>query len=463
MIKVILMVIMAVFFSVALLVTWYWRDAAYAPDSLDLIRYFILLPLGLSFVLLSPYLLMKWYKQRMDNKAKEHVTESTATLPSEATEYKTEWLHLQVFSADAQSVLGKNENLLDALILLRGPMLDSTLVDGVGNPILSYRMTDLDTGSDIDSSEHAALQQRIYLLLQQQLEQHVETLYCVAQQLKKSACFYETASAYQYRVHPAWVDPQAVDDLAEEQQAVVAPLARLDVLNIHLLLSEHLLHRWDEVESTDQIQVYLQTLGIFAEQIQFHYHYLSKQHSYQDWMEQLKQIEQQHQQISLVILADSEIDQACIDEKIAITPNYIPAEFASSCCISSLEVKVENLEPIKSVQIVLHEDRLVSSLERLKITELEQYASDQAFVLILDHPANIKTVKTLAQHFAQTPIEPQHYIYSAPSLGHTDNLSNPFGFMLALQIKEPNYSMVYTVEQPKTQVFITPMNINRAQ
>ena len=54
MIKVILMVIMAVFFSVALLVTWYWRDAAYAPDSLDLIRYFILLPLGLSFVLLSP-------------------------------------------------------------------------------------------------------------------------------------------------------------------------------------------------------------------------------------------------------------------------------------------------------------------------------------------------------------------------------------------------------------------------
>lgn len=459
MIKVILMVIMAVFFSVAVLVIWYWRDAAYAPDSLDLIRYFILIPVGLSLLLLSPYVLMQWYQQRKENQAKATTVEPTVILPSDEMAYKTEWLHLQLFSAGAQSALGENENLLDALNLLQGPVLDSTLVNGLGNPILSYRITDLDRRVEVDWSEVAALQQRIYLLVQQQLEQHIETLYCVAQQLKKSACFYETPSAYQYRLHPAWVNPVAADALVEEESVIVEAVARLDALNIHLLLSEHLLHRWEEIESTARIQAYLQTLGIFEEQTQFHYHYFSKQHSYLDWMAQLQLIEQQQYQISLVVLADSEIDQASIDEKIWLTPNYIPAEFASSCCIAGLGIQIENLEQIKSIDIVLQEEQLTSSLETLKITELEQYAADQAFVLILDHPAAIKTVKTLTQRFTQTPIEPQHYIYSTPSLGHTDQLASIFGFMLALHIKDPNYGMVYSAEQPKTNVFITPKHI----
>ncbi len=44
-------------------------------------------------------------------------------------------------------------------------------------------------------------------LIQQQLEQHVDSLSLIAEHLKQSALFYDSELAYQYRMHPGWVDP----------------------------------------------------------------------------------------------------------------------------------------------------------------------------------------------------------------------------------------------------------------
>lgn len=459
MIKIILTVMLSVFLTISLVLILYWRDAAYAPNRSDLITYFILLPLAISLLLLSPYLLRKWYKQRQTrNNQVNPMGQATAQVSETAAQNPTTWLQFQVFSAAAYSAFGENTEVLQGMMKLTGPELDSKLLNGLDQPILSYRILDLDRLLDNDQQEEDVFKQRIHLLLQQQLEQHTETLYAIVQQLKKSAQFYNMPISQQYQIHPEWIDPARSVD-AIEQQTIITPVFRLEHLNIHIVLSEYVLHHWDEYETTTQIQLFLQALEILPEHTQFHYHYLAQHNAYTDWVAQLKIIAQQADQLSLILMADSEIDQNLLDEKIWVNANYIPAEFASSCCIASTDIQIEHLSAIQWMHLVLDQDQLLKSLETLDITALEQYQSAEPFVFILDDPTNIKGMKTTMQHFMETPIEAQHFIYTQPSLGHSLNLSKVFGCMLAMQFKVPACSMVYSAEQPTTQWFMTAENI----
>ncbi len=47
-------------------------------------------------------------------------------------------------------------------------------------------------------------------LIQQQLEQHEESLSLISEQLKRSALFYDHELAYEYRMHPGWIQETTV-------------------------------------------------------------------------------------------------------------------------------------------------------------------------------------------------------------------------------------------------------------
>ena len=59
MVKKILATLISCFILVGLVVVYYWRDIQYQPESADLINYFLILPVVMTLVLLSPWLIYK--------------------------------------------------------------------------------------------------------------------------------------------------------------------------------------------------------------------------------------------------------------------------------------------------------------------------------------------------------------------------------------------------------------------
>lgn len=474
MLRVIVGVYLGVLFLISLVLIGYWRDAQYAPSGIDLLVYFLLMPLGVSLLLLSPYVWLKWRKKRNEDLArKQQEQQALDEAPSteHSQELEAEWHQLKLYSASLNSALGENQDLLQAVADLTGPELDSALLDAQGNPILSYRMQEIDQqleheGSDLEVTQ-SSLQTRLELLLQMQLEQQMQALSQVAAHLKNSALFYDSQLAYAYRMHPAWIDPESTRHTAlnaeteAEHEQVAQQVPRLDRLNIHILLAQQQLHRFDELHLQDQIDDFCQSLGILSQQIECRFHYLSDQEGYATWMQLLCEIEQQSHQISLMLLADSEIHQDLLDEKNWIYSAYVPAEFSSSCLIAASPVEVEQLEAIKQINFVFNQKSLSNSLERLELSALEQYEEDATFVSILESPSEKKVFKTLQQRFVDSPIDISHFIYSQSSLGHTQSLSKLYGFMLALHVDQSLHSMVYSTEYPLTQVFISPAEIKQ--
>ena len=68
MMKKILATLIACFILVGLVVIFYWRDIQYQPESADLINYFLILPVVISLLLLSPWLLYKTYQHYKEKK-----------------------------------------------------------------------------------------------------------------------------------------------------------------------------------------------------------------------------------------------------------------------------------------------------------------------------------------------------------------------------------------------------------
>jgi hypothetical protein len=134
-------------------------------------------------------------------------------------------------------------------------------------------------------------------------------------------------------MHPAWIDPTSEYDSNEpEEQPDVQQVAKLNRINIHMLLPESMLHVWNEEQSSGVVQDYLSSLGVITQQIHLEHHYFSQETAYKDWMLLLEQISQQSEEITFILNVDSEIDQELLDEKTWLTDHYLPAEYASSWC-----------------------------------------------------------------------------------------------------------------------------------
>lgn len=492
---------LGVFSCTAVIMIMYWRDDHYAPQASELWLYFAVLPVALSVLICSPLLLWKWWQKRQAAEMPQATTTADPQVPAQDAAHQMTWHRLNVYSAAVQSALGENQTLLQAIQDSNSPELDPELCNLQGNPMLSYRITDLaldgfETGDiaalrpdvidsnaqDIDvvdvDVDLRASEQRILALLQQQLEQHLPSLQQIAAHLQRSAMFYQMPVAQEYRLHPAWHHPEheEIIEAFEQQSATHSSqvLARLDQLNVIVVLAEYFLARWDEHNSTIYIQHFLQQLGIAEQQVQFQYHYLAKATGYTDWLACLEQIAQQHQQVSLLLVLDSEIDQARVDEKSHHARDYVASEFGSSCCMASAELEIEALEPQRVLHLSQQQRDIGNSLEQLRLSlsanpqSLEQLEAphqalfaaqiqhEQRFVMLLNPSRDRALLKKQQLQFAQTSIEMQHMLFAVDSLGDSDDLAMLFGFMLALQFDAEIYAMVHSSQHPQHAVFSSP-------
>ncbi|MCU4413340.1 hypothetical protein KTH71_04685 [Acinetobacter sp. WU_MDCI_Axc73] len=438
MIKKIIAVLLIVFITVAATIIFYWKDSQFDPSSSDLLIYLLILPVLISTMILTPWLIYRFYQARQEQRNQpisEQVSES-----SHAAKVATEWLTLQLYAAFSKSALGENDDIIQAIQDYQSPQLDMKLVNSYGLPILSYRIAELDVyldQEDQQTSSFSVRQQRVMLLIQQQIEQQSPFLQHIVDHLRRSSLFFETEHLHEYRMHPAWIDPQAEYDTDEPTNtAQLDPVSRLNRLNLHIILSEDLLHLWDDASCSEYIYQVLGELGFLPQKIHVEYHFWGQQSAAREWSSLLQNLAQQQEQITLIIHADSEIDQDLVDERTWLTDQYIAAEYAGSCCLAGLEVKVENLSPIKQIRLALNQPKIAHILNELDLTQLQQYQSEQPFVVVAEHATDLKVLKQLAQQFEETPIETQHYLYISSSLGNTQQLSKIYAYMLAMQFPD---------------------------
>lgn len=449
MIKKILATLISCFILVGLIVIYYWRDIQYQPESADLINYFLILPVAITLLLLSPWLIYKAYQHHKEKKQQAILAAQSQEGGSTETEQiaqESKWLKLNLYAASAYSALGENDSIIEGIKQFSSPQLDQHLVNFHGVPILSYRIEALDP--QVESEDEEALQflpvrqQRIMALIHHQLEQHTELLVSISDHLKQSSLFYESQNLHEYRMHPAWIDPSFSG--AEDGEAIqVEPVYRLDKLNLHILLSEDVVHTWNDASSNEALQSIFYDLGIIPQKIHIEYHYLSAASTEQHLVELFERIQSQPHEISLILASDSEIDQDIIDEKSWGASAYIPAEFISSSCLAHPDVQLEQLQPEKTFNLVLNQNNLNQIFQELKITDLPQYQAEDPFVLVVEDGADIKVVKKLERFFTQSPVEPHHYLYCKPIFGHTQNVAKLFGLMLGAHLSEQQVAFVY--------------------
>lgn len=457
MIKLILGTFISMLVLVSLVVVFYWRDTKYDPSGSDFLIFFGLIPLGITMLIVTPVMLKKWYSSRQEKKEQQQLEEQKRSEQQReveaVTEEEIEWVGLKVYAASSLSAFGENEMHLHQLKEGVSAELDQKLVNGYGLPILSYRIQDIEDELDDDESHLPHRQNRITALIQQQLEQNTETLSQIAEHLKNSALFYDAKLAHEYRMHPAWIDPNRTEDESIEQPIAEA-VPRLNRLNIHIILPENLFHVWNETDTSEFIHHYLTELGIINQQFEMEYHYWGETTAYQDWIKLLKRIELQDSEVSLFIAVDSEVDQETVDDRTWMSEKYIPSEYIGTCCMTSSHVELQNLHANKLIRIALNSTQAAKTLKQLKLDLTEQFDQEQPFIMILDDQTDFKKLKKLEQNFAETAIEAHHYMYSKESLGHTQALSKVFGFMLSLQFDDALFAYVYSADHQQTQVVI---------
>lgn len=466
MIKWIIGTFVSIFILVSTAIIFYWRDIQHDPDTADMLAFFVFLPLAITLLLTSPFIIysaVQRYKKRQEEQKQQQ--EQTALAQQQIPEEKVEPVRtvaLNLYSGYSQHAFGENEQIVEELKNFTSPELDHQLLNAYGLPILSYRIKDLDDEIELDddADEYSVDSQRslrMRRLVQQQLVQHSDVLMQIAEHLKQSALFYDSELAYQYRMHPGWIDPNHQEDDSLEPEPV-QPVMRLNRINIHVVLAEDLLHLWNAMDSQQMIMEFIQDFQVIPEQIHIEHHYWGSKNAYQDWFELLEQTAAQTEDVSLIVLVDSEIDQDVIDEKTWLTDHYLPAEFVSSCIVASTAVQINQLEPFKMLQLVLNEKNIAHYLQQHQMTELAQFDQEQPFVLMPDDPTQIKVVKQIEQSFAESQIETHHFLYTKQSIGHTQHLSKVFSFMLGMHLPEGIISMIYSTEHPATHVLFMPVS-----
>ncbi|MFV5507205.1 hypothetical protein [Acinetobacter sp. 197] len=467
MIKVIVSTILALILITSSLVIYYWRDVQYDPTGMDMLQFFILLPVCAGLLLLSPWLIYTSLKAYQTGKAqkleaaknKEQHLQQQSELEKNK-EKPVEELTLKVYSSAAIHSFGENQDIVDALQAFKSPELDETLANHYGLPILSYRIRSLDEllpEAEENDTLHSMRVQRINLLIQQQMEQHSESLYHIATHLRKSAMFYDAETAYQYRMHPGWINEQF--DEEKETDIPVEQVARLNKLNLHILLPATLIHLWPDETQQKLIEQLEQQYEIVQSQIHVEFHYVDHNNAYSLWMNLLNDIQQQNELVSLVIAVQSEIDQEWLEQQLWQSEQYLPGEYAASICLSSLQLSIEDLTEIKTIKFVKHVKNISEYLKKKSPNFADQLQQEAAFILFLDDPLQISTAKKVQQYLGKFGIELHHGLYCYAYLGGATEMKALFGILLCMQMNEDVITLAYSVQHPQTFFVYQPVNM----
>ncbi|MFV5490154.1 hypothetical protein [Acinetobacter sp. ASP199] len=458
MIKVLISTILALFLIISGLVVYYWRDVQYDPTGMDILQFFILLPLCVALLLYSPWLIYKSIKAYQARKAQKlEAAESEEKRQQQQSELEKnkdkpiEELTLKVYSSAAIHSFGENQQIIEAMQAFKSPELDESLVNHYGLPILSYRIRSLDEllpDTEENDTLHSMRVQRINLLIQQQMEQHSESLYHIATHLRKSALFYDAETAYEYRMHPDWNNEQF--DKESEEETAVEQVSRLNKLNLHILLPATLIHLWPDAAQQQLIEQLEQQYEIVQSQIHIEFHYVDHSNIYSVWLNLLNDIEQQGEQVSLIIAVQSEIDQEWLDEQLWQSEQYLPGEYAASVCLASPELIIKDLIENRKFKALKYVKNISEYLHKQSPNFADQLQQEATFILLLDDPLQISTAKKVQQYLGMSGIDLHHGLYCYSYLGGAAGMKALFGILLCMQMNEDVITLAYSVQHPQT-------------
>ncbi len=464
MIKIIVSTILALILMISGLVIYYWRDVQYDPTGADMLQFFIILPICAALLLLSPWLIYKSLKAYQAGKtqklaaAENEEKRLQQNNESEKNQDKpVEELILKVYSAAAIHSFGENQEIIEAMQAFKSPELDETLLNQYGLPILSYRIKNLDDWlpePEEDEVLHSMRVQRIEALIQQQLQQHSESLHQIAAHLRKSALFYDAETAYEYRMHPGWINEQIKEE--NETEHPIEQVARLNKLNLHILLPATLIHLWPDEGQQELIEQLEQQYEIVQSQIHVEFHYVEHSNAYPLWMSLLNDIQHQNEQVSLVITAHSDIDQEWLEEQFWQSERYLPGEYAASLCLSSAQLIMENLIEIRHFTTLKHVKNITEYLQKKHSCFADQLQQEASFVLLLDDPLQISTVKNMRQYLDPVGIEMHHGLYCHAYLGSAEELKALFGIFMCIHMNEDVITFGYSGQHPQLFFIYAP-------
>lgn len=480
MIKLIISAFLAIAVSISTVVIYYWRDSHYDPSQMDLVGMFILLPFVICILILSPYFIYKTIQYYRNEKFQQQKNQELTALKNDKkqqdkseTEQVVEHHRLNVLSSAAWHCFGENEEILQSMTQFKSPELDFQLTNNFGLPLLSYRIAELDQWlekADLDEEKlfSNTRERRIQQLIQQQLQKHAHSMHAIAQQLKRSALFYDNEFAYQYRMHPGWNPENQYDYKVENddllKQEIVEEVARLNRLNIHILIAESLVHSWDDQAYQAQLLQQLEHDYTFlVDHVHIEFHFLAKQSAYAACMTLLQDIAQQSEEASLIIMADSEIDQEWVDENFWQNEQYIASEYAASWCLTAEQISLEEITAVQILKMSHHVKKLEKDLIGQQLDLSAQLETEQAFVLLLDEAKKSKSLQQLQQNFNPVGISSEYFIYIQSFIGNTQCFGHVLGLMLLTQMRDNVITMAYSLEQPHTYIYCENKNPEQAE
>lgn len=448
-------IVLSIFNSV--LVIYYWRDTQYDPSNIDFLLYFGILPLLICLLLLTPYFIykaVKFYKQRQQeqkDRAHQYLQAQQQELENKEELYQSiEDYTLNIFSAAAWHSFGENAEILQHMKQFKSPELDLELLNRFGLPILTYRIHSVDRLLAENRTNEEMLptlrEQRIQQLIQQQLEQHEESLSLISEQLKRSALFYDHELAYEYRMHPGWIQENYCED---EGNIVFNPTAasRLNRLNLHILLVDHMTGEWSDLYQEQLISQIQQQYALLPAQIHIEFHFLSADRAYSALLDLVQEISAQSYEISLIIMADSEIDQDYLDQQFWQNEDYIAAEYTASWCLSAHDSEVESMMPSRILTLSKYVTDLYVYLGQNQVDLSSLLEQEHPFLVLLDEATQSKTMKKIQEKFTNIDFEPEHAIYPQSYLGHTQHLAAVFAVMLSLHLSNNVITISYSTQQ----------------
>src|SRR5690606_25702745 len=345
---------------------------------------------------------------------------------------------------------GKNAEILQHMKQFKSPELDSELLNRFSLPILTYRIHAVDRLLEENRTSEEMLptlqEQRIQQLIQQQLEQHEESLSLISEQLKRSALFYDHELAYEYRMHPGWIQENYCEDEGNIASNLIA-VSRLNRLNLHILLADHMTGEWSDLYQEQLIGQIQQKYALLPAQIHINFHFLPADHAYSALLELLQEISGQSHEISLIIMADSEIDQDCLDQQFWQNEEYIAAEYTASWCLSAHDLEVEGMMPSRILTLSKYVTDLYAYLGQNQVDLSYQLEQAHPFLVFLDEATQSKTMKIIQEKFTNIDFEPEHTIYPQSYLGHTQQLVAVFAAMMSSYLYDNVITISYSTQQ----------------
>ena len=437
---------------------FYWRDTGFEPAVMDLVKFLILVPIGITCILLTPYMVRRFLHDQNEKKKK---TEETATVDKEQNipepVSKPDQYDFNIYSTSAWHAFGENTEIHEGLKRMVSPELHSQLLNEKGLPILSYAIKSPELDHDTDDAEMEQ-QHRLIAFIEHQLSHNADVLSTVVEQLKKSARHYHIQPSYQYKLHAGWYSEDVkVEDPDDFQDEISDDgISRLDCLSIHIILNETVTTWCSEDIFREKIEQFFEHYELESSRLELKFHYLNALDSQQKWFDLLKDIHRQQYSVSFLLCLDSDMDQRILDEKIWNDTDYIPSEFISACVLAPSTQEVEALEISAKLRVKEFAESLKNTVADAELLSMDDTELQDVQFFILNNMTSAAKARQFNRFIADIALEPEQFIYTRQGLGSTQELSTIFGFMVGM-LPSNQASVLYSTEFEKNTVIIKPI------